>query len=72
MQDILTHSKFRVERNSRRIDQIRLNEDHVGSALRGDLLKFSNQRCCYALPSVCGCDRQIVNVDFASFLLELQ
>ena len=73
VQDILTLSQLRVQRDRRLIFDagIGLNKHYISSTPTGDLLELSNQSRRYSFPSMTRCNGEIVDIDLATLLLEL-
>lgn len=71
MEDVFAGAEFGVECDGRRIDVVGLDIDDVGTALAGDFLELDDQRCGDALAAVGFVDGEIVDVDFAALLFEL-
>jgi len=73
VQHVFAHTELTVERNRRLIFRlgIGLHEDDPGAARGGDFLQRPDQRRGDPLPPVRGRHCQVVDVDFAAFLLEL-
>lgn len=71
MEHLFARPELGVERNRGAIDWIGLDEDHPRPARPGDWLDRLDQRGRHAAPSKFLAYREVVELDFAALLLEL-
>lgn len=71
MKNVFAPTEFGVECDRGRIDVVGLHVDDVSAALEGDFLELGDQCGGDALPPMRFIDCEIIDVDFAALLFEL-